>query len=379
MKYEAILGRLFIALVSVIFTLLLVDFISIRLLPTRAPIEQRFPVEVFRKPRPYTMFGGLPKARFDFENARGEHEFETLNSMGYRGPEPVVPKPAGEYRIIVLGGSTVFLGDPPIPASLEEEFRRNNLQHVKVYNFGVISSVSSMELAQIVFEVSELEPDLVVMYNGGNDILGPFRHDPRPGYPFNFLVYEGNPLLESDVRSYPAFSMLAYGSNLARYFFPSFFLDKFSSFDELRAEVNWGSEAWRDDIAHIYVHNLVKAHTIANSFGADFIAFAQPILYFKQTPAPEEADLAGNNERKQHCLDVRQRIRDKIEQEEINATVKVVDLSVIYDDTADWVFTDAIHIRQEAQPVIIQAMYQNLITYFGQAITGTVAGMTEMQ
>jgi len=29
--------------------------------------------------------------------------------------------------------------------------------------------------------------------------------------------------------------------------------------------------------------------------------------------------------------------------------------------------------------VIIQAMYQHLVIHFGQAITGTVAGMTEMQ
>lgn len=353
---------------AVLLTLWLVDFVSIRFLPTRAPIEQRFPVEVFRKPKPYTMFGGTPHAEFEFENSKGELQSEKLNSLGYRGKEPVSPKPAGEYRIFVLGGSTVFLGDPPIPILLEEEFRHNGLEHVQVYNFGVISSISSMELAQIVFEISELEPDLIVMYNGGNDILGPYRHDPRPGYPFNFLVYENNPLLESDITSYPAISLLAYGSNMARYFFPSYFLQKFSTFDQLREETEWGTDSWQEDIAKTYVKNLVKAHQISDAFGSEFIAFAQPILYFKEPPAPEEADLAGNWQRKDYSLGVRQKIRSEIEQSEINTVLKIVDLSDIYDGTSEWVFTDAIHIRQESQAVVVRKMYQYIINYFGGGI-----------
>lgn len=373
MKQKALLGRVLLALVSIILTLVLVDYLSIDLLPTRAPLEQRFPVEVFRKPRPYMMFGGTPGAEFEYEDAAGKLQTERLNSLGYRGPEPVMPKPAGEYRIFVLGGSTVFLGDPPIPASLEAALQQAGLPQVRVYNFGVISSVSSMELAQIVFEVSELAPDLIVMYNGGNDILGPYRHDPRPGYPFNFLVYENNPLVESNVRSYPALALLAYGSNLARYFFPDYFLARFSSFEEMRARADYGSERWREEIAGTYVNNLVKGDQVAQAFGADFIAFAQPLLYFKPSPAPEEADLAGNEARRDHCNDVRQRIRDRIERDGLNRTVKIVDLSAIYDDTAEWVFTDSIHIRQEAQPVIVQAMAGQIVASFGPVI-GRPAG-----
>jgi len=334
-------------------------------LPTRAPVEQRFPVEVFRNPQPYTMFGGTPNAKFEYEDEHGVRQSETLNGLGYRGKEPVLPKPADEYRVFMLGGSTVFLGEPPIPVLLEEEFKQQGWPQINVYNFGVISSVSSMELARLVFEITELEPDLIVVYNGGNDILGPYRHDPRPGYPFNFLVYENNPLLESNVASYPAFALLAYGSNMARYFFSAYFAEKFANFDQLREETKWGSAQWKEQTAKIYVSNLVKADKISHAFGAEFIAFAQPLLYFKDHPASEEADLAGNSERTKYCLDVRQKIREEIEKSGINPTVKIVDLSDIYDNTADWVFTDAIHTTQDSKLIVAQEMYKHITQDFG--------------
>jgi lysophospholipase L1-like esterase len=344
---------------------LLLDYVSIWLLPTRSPLEQQFPVQIFRKPEPYVMFGGTPLVDFQTEAEDGTIISEQLNRLGYRGPAPVSPKRAGEYRIFVLGGSTVFLGNPPIPVLLEEMFKHNGFAQVRVYNFGVISSNSGMELARIVFEISELEPDLVVMYNGGNDIIGPYRQDPRPGYPFNFLVYENNPLLESDIRDYPTLALAAYGSNLARYFFPDYFLNEFSTFSQLHEEVKWGSAEWQAAIAEAYVNNLVKAAQISQAFGSDFIAFPQPILYFKKTPAAEEADLAGNWQRRDHSLAVRQAIRSKIEAAEILADVKIVDLSDIYNDTAEWVFTDSIHIRQESSVVVVQAMYEAMTVHFG--------------
>ena len=35
-----------------------------------------------------------------------------------------------------------------------------------------------------------LKPDLVIAYDGGNDLIQPWAYDPRPGYPFNFLTEE---------------------------------------------------------------------------------------------------------------------------------------------------------------------------------------------
>ncbi len=63
-----------------------------------------------------------------------------------------------------------------------------------------------MELARLVFEALAYQPDLIVSYSGANDIILPLSADPRPGYPFNFMIREYNPLLDKD---YPLATLTA--------------------------------------------------------------------------------------------------------------------------------------------------------------------------
>src|SRR5579862_2605935 len=170
-----------------------------------------FPKEVYFEPHPYTMFGGTLDPEVQAANG--------LNTLGYRGPIPAMPKPAGEFRIAVLGGSTVLNGDPPLPALLESLFQQAGRTDVRVYNFGVAASILRMDLARFVFQVASYAPDLVIFYGGGNDIGMPFQADPRPGNPPNFLAYEENPLLtagtqKSSMRQY--LLLLALHSRLVR-------------------------------------------------------------------------------------------------------------------------------------------------------------------
>jgi len=355
-KIEIILGRILLSMISFLTAFVLIDYASTWIISNRAPIERRFPVDNTRHPRPYTMFGGKPNTVF------GEQpDTIQLNSLGYRGKKPVSPKNTDEFRIFILGGSTVFRGNPPIAVLLEEEFNSNGCPNVKVYNFGVLSSVSSMELSRVVFEISELEPDLIVMYNGGNDILHPWTWDPRPGYPFNFVAYESNPLLDSDVRSYPSLALLAYGSNIFRYLFRSYFVHKFAPLENLREETQWNSEEWKAKIANTYVSNLIKADKISRSFDAEFIAFFQPLVYFKPNTSIEEKPWVDDGETATYAADMRRRILSKIDEAKAHSSAKIVDLSGMYEDTTDWVFIDSIHTRQERKLVIAQEMHRQIV------------------
>jgi hypothetical protein len=345
-RFEVFLGRTFLSMISIILIFLFLEFVSRLFISSRAPIERRFPVENVRHPQPYRMFGGKP-------NTGG------LNEQGYRGNEALIPKSADEFRIFLLGGSTVFKGDPPISDLLEEEFKSTGYSNVKVYNFGVISSVSGMELAQIVFEISELQPDLIVMYNGGNDITHPLRWDPRPGYPFNFIVYENNPILENDIRSYPSLTLLAYGSNILRILLRSYFIEAFIPLEEVRFEAKWNSEGWKSEIVRTYVKNLTKADKISGTFGAQFITFFQPLVYFKPQLLEREKKFVGD---KDFALDMRERIIAKIEEVKKNSTLKFIDLSCIYEATSEWVFTDFIHTRQASKTIVAQEMCKHIIS-----------------
>ncbi|MGD2095390.1 MAG: hypothetical protein PVH77_10320 [Phycisphaerales bacterium] len=357
MRYETICGRIFVRVVMVVLPLLLLDYISPFLwFHRRSKIIREFPVEVVRQPKPYVMFGGVKNGSI--------YNGEKLNNLGYRGKAPQMPKTSEEFRILMLGGSTVVNGKPPIPVLLEDEFRGNGMDNVQIYNFGVVSSASSMELARILFEIPELQPDLIIMYNGGNDIFTPYKYDPRPGYPFNFIVYENNPILESDVRSYPTFSLLLYGSNLARCFLSRFFVNRFVPLDKERQKAGWGSDEWRDEIAQRYVSNLMKAKKMSNVFGSKFIAFLQPMVDYKDTLSAEEKEHRPDPEFKEHCIDVRNRILKKISKTSKESSPILVDLTDIYDKTSTRVFIDKVHTTQESKGLVAKAIYENVVGNF---------------
>ena len=201
-RVESLLAKTFLGLVMTALVLVVIELAARPLINPRSPIERRFPVQHHRQPRPYVMFSGEPAAR-------------GLNELGYPGAAPSIDKAPDEYRIFFLGGSTVVAGDPPLSDLVQRRFERQGLRKVRIYNFGVVSSVSSMELAKILFEIADLHPDMVVMYNGGNDLLHVFAWDPRPGYPFNFVVYENNLLLH-EVGDYPGLALLAHESAILR-------------------------------------------------------------------------------------------------------------------------------------------------------------------
>lgn len=112
------------------------------------------------------------------ENAHYTRKY--FGSRLERAPWPVafpVPKPAGEYRVFLLGESAA-LGDP-IPeygmARLLEVLLQDAMtnRRVRVVN-SAITAINSHVIREIAREVAELEPDAVVVYMGNNEVVGPF-------------------------------------------------------------------------------------------------------------------------------------------------------------------------------------------------------------
>jgi lysophospholipase L1-like esterase len=355
---EAVLGRAVIVLLLLAGPLLLLELGSRWLVAARSAVRSGFVLDF--KPEPYTMFGASRANR-------------DLNRLGYRGPVPEVPKPPGELRIAMLGASTVFLGNPPLPQLLQDEFHARGAGHVRVYNFGVVGSSSGIDLARLVFDVADREPDLVLMYNGGNDITTPFAFDPRPGYPMNFIAYENNPLLKGSLATYPVGALLAYGSNLMRLLFPNYFAEKFFPLQKLRREAGWKSEAWKSDIAEIYVRNLAKGAKVSQGFGAKFMAFVQPLVYFKDQLSPEEQKFIASYDKvlaaqqagdmAAHAREMRERVLREIEASRTRDGATIVDLTGLYADTPGWVFTDVAHTKQDSLQPLAAEMYRQIVAH----------------
>lgn len=97
------------------------------------------------------------------------------NSLGYRGREIPRVKSEGEFRIVCLGGSTtytssVFDHTRTYPAMLERDLAAAGHPEVRVINAGMHGWTSWESLVNLEFRVLDLEPDLVIVYHGINDL-----------------------------------------------------------------------------------------------------------------------------------------------------------------------------------------------------------------
>jgi lysophospholipase L1-like esterase len=102
----------------------------------------------------------------------------TINHLGFRGPEIAVPKPPGTVRIAFLGASTTFCMEVSsdekvwpdlVTKRLEVGFPARRFDYVNggVPGYGVQSSLSNLRR-----RVEPLDPDIIVIYEGLNDLSG---------------------------------------------------------------------------------------------------------------------------------------------------------------------------------------------------------------
>ncbi len=98
------------------------------------------------------------------------------NAVGTRGEELGVPKPRGEFRIVCIGGSTTYTSsvvDPAesYPAQLQARLHRDGFPNVRVVNAGVPGYRSYESVLNFQLRLLDLEPDMVIVYHGVNDVL----------------------------------------------------------------------------------------------------------------------------------------------------------------------------------------------------------------
>jgi len=128
------------------------------------------------------------RAEPGLSGVEGENHF-TTNNMGFRGPALEMPKPSGEFRVFVVGGSTTecfYLDDADEVCAVTG---REIGGGVTVYNVGLSGAASDDHVAMIGQRLVHLEPDLIVVFTGINDLMRSmvgydYLHyvEPRPAY-----------------------------------------------------------------------------------------------------------------------------------------------------------------------------------------------------
>lgn len=117
----------------------------------------------------------------------GDNVF-TTNNMGFRGEDLLMPKPPDEFRIFILGGSSIecfYLDDSQaIHSVLQEELNKHvsPRMKVKVYNAGKSGDFSVDHVAMISHRIVHLHPDMIIVCSGVNDLT-------RAIYNFDYCLY----------------------------------------------------------------------------------------------------------------------------------------------------------------------------------------------
>lgn len=88
-----------------------------------------------------------------------------------------VEKPVHEFRIFVLGGSAIN-GDPhpdfSVPRMLEKQLNHTIPERNFVVVNAALTACNSFVAREISKDLSRFEPDLVIIYMGNNEVVGPF-------------------------------------------------------------------------------------------------------------------------------------------------------------------------------------------------------------
>ncbi|MCP4674790.1 MAG: hypothetical protein GY854_04600 [Deltaproteobacteria bacterium] len=114
----------------------------------------------------------------------GRQSFK-INNLGFRSPT-LKRKAPGTFRVAMVGGSSVWLGsrnENTIVAKLARQIRGMG-RRVEFINAGIVAGVAGQELSVLVHDLIDLDVDLLISFDGFNDIYWPITSPKyRIGFP----------------------------------------------------------------------------------------------------------------------------------------------------------------------------------------------------
>ncbi len=210
------------------------------------------------------------------------------NSLGYRGLKEFGPKPAGVFRIIMIGDSGLFGWNAPndgstIPARLEHMLnsRLGGSSRFEVLNMGVPSGITNYHVPTFATYGQELDPDLLIMFVGLNDLggsnvlmAGSFSKRLKRYLSLHTFaaqmthlvgeVFSTLDLMAKRLRSYSAISDALVPAE------KSWVGDNIPLSDQQESRFN--------TFASVYLDNLERIYRLASKLNIDFVTIQQPSM-----------------------------------------------------------------------------------------------------
>ncbi|MCX5714496.1 MAG: hypothetical protein NT033_06785 [Candidatus Omnitrophica bacterium] len=275
-----------------------------------------------RKPHPYCGFKTQAAVRF------GENDY--INALGHRSPT-LAQKEKGVFRIALIGGSAAFAGatmGQTIIAMLADLFMKHGVK-VEYINAAVVSAISNQELSILVHDLIDLKVDVLISYDGYNDIISPLYYNGRIGWP----PFRWDPPLD---HPYP---------DQVKQLAPSYYPRINPTGGNMNSEKIL-------QITNNYLNNIDKIATICKAFNIQYMAILQPLKDFSRNKCQTNEKLMPVD---LFYCEIQSVFEQWDSEKKMNASY--ISLADYLKDKRD-VFTDESHINDRGNALVARIIFE---------------------
>lgn len=276
------------------------------------------------------------------------------NLLGFREGEFLFEKPKDEYRIIVVGGSTVFgwgvNESETIPAFLQNKIQTHLGKKVRVINAGIPWYASWHEAALVLFKVMEMKPDWIICLDALNDTA----QGTAPTWEPVSMGYLDPPTKVAMERLHSKISERSFFHALLSY---SQTYTYFSAKLKARAGVSTG--VYHPELWDQYVSLKERIQAITSSSGIRFTTFFQPVIVEGKKLTVEEIYNNETNMKIPEFAEVFRKAYLAGEQKSLSTkSLRVISLKNAFQNIQETIYIDGQHYNRKGNELLADMIYR---------------------
>ena len=200
---------------------------------------------------------------------------------GFR-PRPDPSKKA--FRVFFVGSSAMEISARPAVEDLQLKLNRTGC-NVELINAGRSAYVSGQEAVMTLTELPQLQPDLVIVFDGYND-LSRVEEGEEPGAPEYTRAMAASFEAGLDIYKYVLNDVAQRSFLVQQLLRTGRHVQTSDAAEDLQPF---------DQAVEVYASNIDKMAALATVYNYRLILATQPLLFFRNTLGPSEAELMSQN------------------------------------------------------------------------------------